>query len=97
MNVGGTELANLVGENADIAAGIEHSLACIVDLASEQFLKPLPPRATDACSLNCRGKGKGGDQSHRDRLWADRVPRLRPPRRSDRSGGTRARMAFRRP
>jgi hypothetical protein len=67
VDEGRTEFRDLIGENADIAAGIEHGLVRIVDLASKQVLEALPPRAADARALNRRAETKSGEKNHRPR------------------------------
>src|SRR4029077_12745823 len=47
-------LGDLISENADIRAGIEHRLAGIIDLAGEQILGATPPWAPDTHALNGR-------------------------------------------
>ena len=42
-----TELGKLIGQNADIAAGVENGLAAVFHLADEEVLEPLTPGAAD--------------------------------------------------
>jgi class 3 adenylate cyclase len=55
VDEGRTELGDLIGKYADVAARIENGLAGIVDLASEQVFEPLPPGPADACALGWAG------------------------------------------
>ena len=56
MDEGRAELSDLVGEDADIAACIEHALAAIVDLTGKKVIEPLRPRPADPRAKNrlCR-------------------------------------------
>ena len=56
MDEGRPELRDLVGENADIAAGIEHGLVRVIKLTGKQVRQKLVLGAAHACALNGRGK-----------------------------------------
>ena len=92
VDKGRTELGDLVGQNADIAARVENGLAAVVHLAGEEILEPLAPGAADPRAHDRRLNLTSRRVVHASDM-VGRAGKQRPTRPSAQRDGPKARSA----